>query len=226
MGEMVQFPCGGGSIEGYEDSRRRAVVRGVVVIQEWWGLVDHIKDVCDRFAARVSSRSLRISITARATKSPDEAGKLMMALRIDEAEKDLSGATRIPAQTRRSDEQEDRRCWFLYGRRVILVHGDEEPPTSAPALSSMAGIQTSNRIYRTCTRRCWVYMPRRTVSSRRSQCESLESKVESTGQTDRRDHLSGERITLSSTIRVRRFTTQKPRPMRGSAQLISFISIW
>ena len=24
---------------------------GVVVIQEWWGVVPHIKDVCDRFAA-------------------------------------------------------------------------------------------------------------------------------------------------------------------------------
>ena len=23
----------------------------MIVIQEWWGLVDHIKDLCDRFAA-------------------------------------------------------------------------------------------------------------------------------------------------------------------------------
>jgi len=51
VGEMVEFPVNGGSISGYEAAPENGGGPGVVVIQEWWGLVDHIKDVCDRFAA-------------------------------------------------------------------------------------------------------------------------------------------------------------------------------
>src|SRR5579862_3764765 len=48
MGAMVEYPSNGSMGEGYLAGERGP---GVVVIQEWWGLVDHIKDVCDRFAA-------------------------------------------------------------------------------------------------------------------------------------------------------------------------------
>jgi carboxymethylenebutenolidase len=64
----------------------------VIVIQEWWGLVDHIKDVCDRFADQGFVALAPDVYHGQTTKSPDEAGKLMMALRIDEAEQDISGA--------------------------------------------------------------------------------------------------------------------------------------
>jgi carboxymethylenebutenolidase len=62
------------------------------VIQEWWGLVDHIKDVCDRFAAEGFVALAPDLYHGKTTKSPDEAGRLMMAMRIDEAERDLSAA--------------------------------------------------------------------------------------------------------------------------------------
>jgi len=54
--------------------------------------VDHIKDVCDRFAAAGFVALAPDLYHGKTTKSPDEAGKLMMALRIDEAEKELEGA--------------------------------------------------------------------------------------------------------------------------------------
>jgi carboxymethylenebutenolidase len=92
MGEMVEFPVSGGSIEGYEAAPQLGGGPGVVVIQEWWGLVDHIKDVCDRFAKAGFVALAPDLYHGKATKSPDEAGKLMMAMRIDEAEKDLAGA--------------------------------------------------------------------------------------------------------------------------------------
>ena len=50
MGEMIEFPSNGSTAGGYL-AIPRAARPGVIVIQEWWGLVDHIKDVCDRFAA-------------------------------------------------------------------------------------------------------------------------------------------------------------------------------
>ena len=91
-GQMVQFPANGGTANGYLAIPEKGNGPGVVVIQEWWGLVDHIKDVCDRFAKEGYVALAPDMYHGQTTKSPDEAGKLMMALRIDQAEKDLRGA--------------------------------------------------------------------------------------------------------------------------------------
>ena len=92
MGELVEFASNGGSTSGYLAVPPKGSGPAVVVIQEWWGLVDHIKDVCDRFANEGFVALAPDLYHGKTTKSPDEAGKLMMALRIDEAEKDLKGA--------------------------------------------------------------------------------------------------------------------------------------
>jgi carboxymethylenebutenolidase len=92
MGEMVEFPFAGGNTGGYLSTPEKGSGPGVVVIQEWWGLVDHIKDVCDRFAAEGFVALAPDLYHGKKAKSPDEAGKLMMAMRIDEAERDLSAA--------------------------------------------------------------------------------------------------------------------------------------
>src|SRR6185437_541818 len=94
MGEMVQFPFVGGTTGGYLATPKQGSGPGVIVIQEWWGLVDHIKDVCDRFAAEGFVALAPDLYHGKTTKSPDEAGKLMMAMRIDEAERDLSAAVK------------------------------------------------------------------------------------------------------------------------------------
>jgi carboxymethylenebutenolidase len=92
MGENVTFHSNGGQTNGYLAAPKTVQGPGVVVIQEWWGLVDHIKDVCDRFAAEGFVALAPDFYHGEIAKSPDEAGKMMMALRIDEAEKDLKGA--------------------------------------------------------------------------------------------------------------------------------------
>ena len=97
MGEMVQFPYAGGTTGGYLAVPEQGSGPGVVVIQEWWGLVDHIKDLCDRFAGEGFVALAPDLYHGKSTKSPDEAGKLMMALRIDEAERDLSAAAQYLA---------------------------------------------------------------------------------------------------------------------------------
>jgi carboxymethylenebutenolidase len=90
MGEMVEFPFAGGNTGGYLASPKQGSGPGVIVIQEWWGLVDHIKDLCDRFAQEGFVALAPDLYHGKSTKSPDEAGKLMMAMRIDEAERDLT----------------------------------------------------------------------------------------------------------------------------------------
>jgi carboxymethylenebutenolidase len=92
MGENVQFQSNGGTTTGYLAIPKSGNGPGVVVIQEYWGLVDHIKDVCERFADEEFVALAPDLYHGKIAKSPDEAGKMMMALRIDEAEKDLSGA--------------------------------------------------------------------------------------------------------------------------------------
>jgi carboxymethylenebutenolidase len=92
MGNMVEFSSNGGKTEGYLAVPKKGSGPGVVVIQEWWGLVDHIRDVCDRFAAEGYVALAPDLYHGKTAKSPDEAGKLMMAMRVDEAEKDLRGA--------------------------------------------------------------------------------------------------------------------------------------
>ncbi|MDQ3908550.1 MAG: dienelactone hydrolase family protein [Acidobacteriota bacterium] len=89
---MVRFRSNGGTAEGYLSVPASGGGAGVVVIQEWWGLVPHIKDVCERFAREGFVALAPDLYHGETTKSPDEAGKLMMALNIDGAEKDLRGA--------------------------------------------------------------------------------------------------------------------------------------
>src|SRR5688572_24160150 len=49
VGQMVFF--NGKDTSGYLALPPSNQGPGIVVIQEWWGLVPHIKEVCDRFAA-------------------------------------------------------------------------------------------------------------------------------------------------------------------------------
>ena len=91
-GEMIDFPSNGRQTPGYlavPDSWRGP---GVVVIQEWWGLVEHIKDVADRFAREGFVALAPDLYHGKTTSEPDEAGKLMMSMEMDKAAKDLSGA--------------------------------------------------------------------------------------------------------------------------------------
>lgn len=92
MGEIIEFPSNGGTAQGYLATPESGTGIPLVVIQEWWGLVPHIQDVCDRFAAEGFVALAPDLYRGESTTEPDEAGKLMMAMKIEQAEKDLSGA--------------------------------------------------------------------------------------------------------------------------------------
>ncbi|MFN3870284.1 MAG: dienelactone hydrolase family protein, partial [Aquificaceae bacterium] len=50
MGRMVSFSKNGVEVSGYLAEPEFGKGPMVFVFHEWWGLVDHIKDVCDRYA--------------------------------------------------------------------------------------------------------------------------------------------------------------------------------
>src|SRR5881396_4214205 len=93
-GEMVNFSSNGATAAGYLSIPAAGKGPGVVVIQEWWGLVPHIKNVADRFAAEGFSALAPDMYHGQTASEPDTAGKLFMALNIEQAEKDLRGATK------------------------------------------------------------------------------------------------------------------------------------
>ncbi len=89
MGEMVEFKSNGGTCTGYLAGTSGP---GVIVIQEWWGLVPHITDIADRFAAEGFVALAPDMYHGEATDEPDLAGKLLMSMNLATAGKDLSGA--------------------------------------------------------------------------------------------------------------------------------------
>ena len=99
VGEMVEYPlvdgtAGGRVGGGYLAAAHEGAGLGVVVIQEWWGLEDHIKDVCERFAAE-GCTALAPDLFHGSTVphgEPDEADKAAMALDLPRAAGELSGA--------------------------------------------------------------------------------------------------------------------------------------
>ncbi len=91
-GTMVEFASNGSKTAGYLATPASGKGPGVLVLQEWWGLVGHIKNVCDRFAAEGFTALAPDMYHGKTASEPDGAGKLFMALNISQAERDLRGA--------------------------------------------------------------------------------------------------------------------------------------
>jgi carboxymethylenebutenolidase len=89
---MVTFKSNGTQVPGYLSLPASGRGPAVIVIQEWWGLVDHIKDVADRFARDGYVALAPDLYHGKSTTEPNEAQKLMMSLRMDQPARDLSGA--------------------------------------------------------------------------------------------------------------------------------------
>src|SRR5712692_8625016 len=91
MGERIAYKANGHTTPAYL-ARPPQPGPPIVVIQEWWGLVPHIEHIADRFAAAGFVALAPDLYHGEQAASPDQAGKLMMALRIDDAAVDLAGA--------------------------------------------------------------------------------------------------------------------------------------
>jgi len=122
---MVEFTSNGGTCPGYLATPDAGSGPGVLVIQEWWGLVPHIKDVCDRFAGEGFVALAPDLYRGESTTEPDGAGKLMMALNIEQAAKDLSGAVDLLQE--RSGRDAVGVVGFCMGGGLALVVATQRP---------------------------------------------------------------------------------------------------
>lgn len=72
--ELVELPANGAPMPGFlARPEGDGPFPGVIVVQEWWGLDDHIKDVAQRFAALAPDL-----YRGEVAHEPDEAPKMMM----------------------------------------------------------------------------------------------------------------------------------------------------
>lgn len=84
-GHLIQGSIDDRTFSGYLSPSKSGRGPGVIVIQEWWGLVGHIKDIADRLALEGFTALAPDFYHGRHTDEPDEAGSLMMALDIKNA---------------------------------------------------------------------------------------------------------------------------------------------
>lgn len=92
--EMIEFPVNGTTARGYLATPESGSGPGVIVLQEWWGLVPQLKGVCDKLAAdgfTALAPDLYHGEMAEHTEM-DKAGELMNNLPPERAAKDMVGA--------------------------------------------------------------------------------------------------------------------------------------
>lgn len=131
MGERVRFKANGHDTPGYLARPTSGRGHGVIVIQEWWGLVPHIEDVTDRFAREGFVALAPDLYHGEVAKGPDQAGKMMMALNIDETEKDLRGAIQFLKQQPGVEGSTVGTVGFCMGGALSLFAASKNPDVGA-----------------------------------------------------------------------------------------------
>lgn len=91
-GIMQSFPANGTTANGYIATPPDGTGPALIILQEWWGLVDHIKQVTDRFAEAGFVAMAVDLYKGETAEHPDDAKRLLMALDIGDTARTLRGA--------------------------------------------------------------------------------------------------------------------------------------
>ncbi len=121
-GSIVEFMCDGGYAAGYliepvGDGKYAAII----VIHEWWGLNEHIKNVANRFAESGYVTLAPDLYAGNVTKDADEAGRLMSNLDRGYALGVLNGAIEYLKTLERVDEVRIGVTGFCMGGTYALA---------------------------------------------------------------------------------------------------------
>jgi carboxymethylenebutenolidase len=87
----VEFEANGATARGYL-AEPAGEGPGLVVLGEWWGLDDDVRRIVDSFAQEGFLALAPDLYGGKTTEEPDEAQKQLMAMKMDEAEKEMRGA--------------------------------------------------------------------------------------------------------------------------------------
>jgi carboxymethylenebutenolidase len=84
MSETLSFETANGPTTAYVAGSDFDIGKAVIVIQEWWGLNDHIKDIADRYASEGFVAIAPDLYRGKIAADPDEASKMMNALAVED----------------------------------------------------------------------------------------------------------------------------------------------
>ncbi len=93
----IKFPTGAGTAPGYLAVPAGERGPATIVLQEWWGLDDHIRSVCDRLASEGFFALAPDLYHGQGTTQPSEAEQQMMALSMDKADQEMRAAAELLA---------------------------------------------------------------------------------------------------------------------------------
>ena len=165
--EMIEFAVNGTNARGYLATPDAGSGPGVVVLQEWWGLVPQIKHVCDRLASQgytALAPDLYHGEMAEHTEM-DKAGELMTNLPPDRAAKDMLGAVEALLAQDTCTSSSVGVIGFCMGGMLTLrlsaLAGDKVS-VAAPFYGAPLGDDPSTG--RTCRPRSKAISPRTTTS--------------------------------------------------------------
>ena len=139
---------------------------GVIVIQEWWGLDGHIRDIAERYAREGFVALAPDMYHGKFATEPDEARKLVMSMNREQANKDLMGAVKFLQSLAVGFAEEGRRDGFLHGRGADAVAGDGFHRRSRRRRRSTRGFGRVPTTWRRSRRRCSAPSARTTAASR------------------------------------------------------------
>ena len=131
MGMHLTYTHEGTTGEGYLALPESESGPAVIVIQEWWGLVGHIKDVVDRFAAAGFVAFAPDLYHGQAAAEPDVAMKLMMELQLDRAGKEIINAANYLLSLPETSTEHVGVVGFCMGGSLAIVSGTLSPKVSA-----------------------------------------------------------------------------------------------
>lgn len=127
--EMVEFVSGSGSAQGYLAIPDKPNGKALLVVQEWWGLVDEIKGIADRYAAAGFYALVPDLYRGETTDQPDEAQQKLMAMNVAQAEQDLVGAVDYVAE--RAGASEVGSTGYCIGGALCLYAAAANPKVAA-----------------------------------------------------------------------------------------------
>lgn len=124
-GHIVEFAVNGGTASGYLARPTEGSGAGVVVVQEYWGLVPHIKDVAGRFAALGYVALAPDLYHGQSTVDAEEAQHLMEGLDWGRAARELGAA----GQYLRTEQRVSRLgiVGFCMGGALAVVAASQNP---------------------------------------------------------------------------------------------------
>ena len=132
--EMVEFPTDTTPMPGFLAAPEGdGPFPGVIVVQEWWGLDNHIKDVTQRFAREGFAALAPDLYRGELTREPDEAQKLMMALDMNRASGELTKAADYLASRPFLRERGIGAIGFCMGGGLALTMACDSPHVRAAA---------------------------------------------------------------------------------------------